>query len=35
MAEELSKDPEIYPGAKRCMVVTPRLRQRSVVAFRK
>jgi hypothetical protein len=35
IAEELSKRPEIYSDAKRCMAVLPRARQRLEVAFDK
>jgi len=35
IAEELNKRPEIYSGAKRCMVVLPRTRERLKVAFHK
>jgi Predicted Zn-dependent protease (DUF2268) len=34
IAETLAKHPEIYSGAKRCMVVLPRVRQRLAVALR-
>jgi len=35
IAETLTKHPEIYSDAKRCMVVLPRVRQRLEVALRK
>jgi hypothetical protein len=35
IAETLASHPEIYSGAKRCMVVLPRVRQRSRVALHK
>jgi len=35
IAETLAKHPEIYSGAKRCMAVLPRVRQRLEIALRK
>jgi hypothetical protein len=35
IAETLTQHPEIYSGARRCMIVLPRVRQRLEVALRK